>query len=106
MGTPILERSGSAAADDATVFEIADNAELFDTWIFSSTAGAMDVFTEDHASAEAMALIDLNSTAPSTAVTETAAHRRYGLKGRYTYLKVLQKGATAVVGAKLTGYVD
>lgn len=106
MSTPIFERAGAAAADNATVFELTDNAELFDTWILTSTAGAMDVFVENHASAVAVALIDLASTAPSTAVIVTAAHGQYGLKGRFPYLKVLQNGATAVVGAKLIGYVS
>ena len=37
-------------------------------------------------------------------VIETAANGNYGFKGRWKKIKVLQKGATAVVGAVLAGY--
>lgn len=107
MSTPILHRLGSAAADNATVFEITANADLFDTWQLSSSAGAMDVVVSSDGTnyqTAVLALVDLGSTAPGTTVVETTAGGNYGIRGRWKKLKVLQKGATAVVGAELTGY--
>ena len=108
MNKPLpLFKSGSANADDATVIEIASNAEMYDTWQLGSTAGAMDVYGSLDGTnylTAALALVDLGSTTPSTAVIETAANGNYGFKGRWKKIKVLQKGATAVVGAVLAGY--
>lgn len=106
--TPMF-KTGSSNADNADVFG-ADivNAENFDTWQLCSTQGAMDVFVSADGSnfmTAAIALIDLGSTAPSTAVVETTANGNYGFKGRWKKVRVLQKGATAVQNATLTGYL-
>lgn len=98
---------GASAADDAAVFEVNNNAEQFSTWQLGSTAGAMDVYVSGNGTTyqtAAIALVDLGSTAPSTAVTETTAAGNYGIRGKWKKLKVLQKGATAVTGAYLIGY--
>jgi hypothetical protein len=107
MGTPVLIRLGSAAADNATVFEILSNGDQYDTWQLGCSAGAMDVFAAGDGTnylTAALALIDLGSTAPSTAVIETTAGGHYGIRGRWPKLIVRQKGATSVVGAYLIGY--
>lgn len=100
-------KTGSSNADNATVLEITKNAEDFDTWQLCSTAGAMDVFASADGTnfmTTPLALIDLGSTTPGTAVVESAANGNFGFKGRWRALRVLQKGATAVVAAVLTGY--
>lgn len=107
MGTPVLRRLGATTADNETVFEIASNGDQYDTWQFGSSAGAMDVFAAGDGTnylTSALALVDLGSTAPSTAVIETTAAGHYGIRGRWPKLIFRQKGATAVVGAYLIGY--
>lgn len=107
MGTPVLKRLGATDADNAAVFEITSNGDQFDTWQLGSSAGAMDVFVAGDGTnylSAAVALIDLGSTAPSTAVVETTAGGHYGIRGRWPKIIVRQKGATAVVGAYLIGY--
>lgn len=107
MTKPIYTQTGAAAADNAVVFEIAGNGEQFEMWELSSTAGAMDVQVSMDGTnylATEIALIDLMSTTPSVAVIETAAGKCYAFMGRFRKLKVLQKGATAVVAACLTGW--
>lgn len=100
-------KTGSANADNATVVEITSNAEQFDTWQIGSTGGVMDVYGSldgtNYLTAP-LALIDLGSTAPSTAVIETAAGGQYGFKGRWKKILVQQKGGTAVANACLLGY--
>lgn len=98
---------GSSATDNQVVFEIANNAQQFLYYELGSAAGAMDVYVSGDGTnyqTAAIALIDLGSTAPSTAVIETTAGGNYGLKSRWKKIKVLQKGATAVTGAFLIGY--
>jgi hypothetical protein len=107
MGTPVLRRLSATTADNEAAFEITSNGDQYDTWQLGSSAGAMDVFVSgdgtDYQSA-AVALVDLGSTAPSTAVVETTAGGIYGIRGRWPKIIVRQKGATAVVGAFLIGY--
>jgi hypothetical protein len=105
---PLL-RSGSSNADNATVFEIASNAENYDTWQLGSVGGAMDVFVSGDGTnflTTAVALVDLGSTSPATAVIETTAQGNFGIRGRWKAIRVLQKGATAVSSAYLIGYVS
>lgn len=107
MSTSVLRRTNATTADNEAVFEITSNGEQFDTWQVGSSAGAMDVFAAGDGTnylASALALVDLGSTAPSTAVIETTAGGHYGIRGRWPRLIVRQKGATAVVGAYLIGY--
>jgi hypothetical protein len=100
--------TGSAAADNAVVFTVPLGAcETFDTFQIGSTAGAMDVFGSGDGTtflSDAIAMIDLNSTTPATAVVETTAGKHFGFRGKYRAIRVLQKGVTAVVGAYLNAY--
>lgn len=105
--SPMIKMGGAGVNDNDVVFDISDNAELFDTWQIGSTAGALDVFVSGDGTnyqTAALALIDLGSTAPSTAVTVTAAGGNYGIKGRWKGIRVLQNGSTAVANAYLIGY--
>ena len=98
---------GSSAADNQVIFEVTVRTEQMMYWELGSAAGAMDVFVSGTGidyQATALALIDLGSTAPSTAVVETTAGGNYGIKSRWKKIKVLQKGATAVTGAYLIGW--
>lgn len=108
MGTPVLiKTAGVGVNNDDVVFEVASNAEYYDTWQLGSTAGAMDVFVSGDGTnylSAAIALIDLGSTAPSTAVVVTTAGGNYGIRGRWKKIKVLQNGATAVANGYLIGY--
>ena len=107
MATSVFLRTGSAAADNATVFETLSNAEHYDTWQLGSTTGAMDVYVSGDGTNfldAAVALIDLGSIDPSTAVVETTAGGNYGIRGRWRAIRVLQKGATGVSNAYLIGY--
>lgn len=106
--SPMIKKNAAGTnADDAVVFELTENGEHFDTWQLGSTTGVMDVYGSLDGTnylSSAIALVDLGSTAPSTAVTETTANGNYGFKGRWKKIKVLQKGATAVTNAALVGY--
>lgn len=107
--SPMIKTGGVGVNNDDVVFELASNAELFDTWQLGSSAGAMDVFVSGDGTnyqSAAVALIDLGSTAPSTAVTATTAGGNYGIKGRWKKIKVLQNGATGVANAFLIGYLS
>lgn len=104
---PMIKTGGSGTNDNDVVFEILENAELYDTWQLGSTAGAMDVFVSGDGTnfqSAAIAMIDLGSTAPSTAVIVTTAGGNYGIRGRWKAIRVLQNGATAVENAFLIGY--
>lgn len=108
MGKPILEKSaGVGVSDNDVIFEVASNADQFDTWQLGSSAGAMDVFVSGDGTnyqSAAIALIDLGSTAPSTAVVVTTAGGNYGIRGRWRKVKVLQNGGTPVANGYLIGY--
>lgn len=108
MGRPVLiKTAGAGVNNDDVVFEIASNAQNFDTWQLGSTAGAMDVFVSGDGTnymSAAIALVDLGSTAPSTAVVVTTAGGNYGIRGRWKKIKLMQNGATAVANAYLVGY--
>lgn len=111
MSDPILLRANAVGtnADNATVFEFTSNAENYDTWQLGSTTGVMDVFVSGDGTnflTSPVALIDLGSVAPATAVIETAANGNYGIKGRWKAIRVLQKGGTAVANAYLIGYLQ
>lgn len=97
----------AGVSDNDIIVELTGNGDLYSTWQIASTAGAMDIEVSLDGTnylAAVMALIDLMSTAPSTAVVVTAAGRVYGFKGRYKKVRVRQNGATAVANASLVGY--
>ena len=107
MNQSPLRKTGTGTNDNDIVIELTSNADHYDTWQLSSSAGAMDVFVSADGTnylTAAVALIDLGSTAPSTAVVVTTAGGNYGIRGRWPKIKLLQNGATAVVGAVLEGY--
>lgn len=100
------DSGGTGVSDNDVIFEVS-GAELFDTWLLGSTAGAMDVFVSGDGTnyqSAAIALIDLGSTTPSTAVVVTTAGGNYGIKGRWKKIKVQQNGGTAVANGYLIGY--
>ncbi len=81
--------------------------ENYDTFCLGSTAGVMEVEVSGDGVnflASKIALIDLTSTTPSTAVVVTAAGKSFGFSGKYKALRVLQNGGTAVVAAFLNSY--
>jgi hypothetical protein len=97
----------AGVSDNDIIAEVTGNGDLYNTWQLGSTAGAMDVEVSLDGTnyfATVCALIDLTSTAPSTAVTVTAAGKNYGFKGRYKKVRVRQNGATAVANPILVGY--
>lgn len=93
---------GAAAADNATVIETGD-VSRYSEYTLQATDGATDVYVSLNGtdySVAALSLIDLGATT-SDPVTETAADRTYAFFGRFAKVKILQKGATAVVGCVL-----
>lgn len=108
MGRPVLiKTAGVGVNDNDVVFEVTSNGENFDTWQLGSSAGVMDVLVSGDGTnyqTAAIAMIDLGSTAPSTAVVVTTAGGNYGIRGRWKKIKVSQNGATAVANGYLIGY--
>lgn len=107
MANVLIKTAGAGVNDNDIVFELTSNAENYDTWQLGSTAGSMDVYVSGDGTnylTAAVALIDLGSTAPSTAVTATTAGGNYGIRGRWRKIKLLQVGATAVANGYLIGY--
>lgn len=103
--------TGSGA--DTTVLELTSQSgqaagtllvENCDSFQFGSAAGAMAVHVSYQRSAtptdySAVSFTDLASTTQSTTVTTTTAGGKYGLRGHYSALKLIQSGATQVTGA-------
>lgn len=107
MANVLVKTAGTGVNDDDVIFELSSNAENYDTWQLGSSAGSMDVYVSGDGTnylTAPLALIDLGSTAPSTAVTATTAGGNYGIRGRWRKIKLLQVGATAVANGYLTGY--
>lgn len=102
MPSSVMLRTGSSNADNATVYECLANAERFNTWYLGSVGGAMDVLVSGDGTnflTANIALVDLASTTPATAVIETAPNGNYRFSGRWKAVRVMQKGATAVTSA-------
>lgn len=100
----VLYRGGVGTNDNDVVFT-ADQISECDSFMLSSSAGAMDVLVSlDGVNYEtsAHALQDLNA-ADLTPVLVTAAGKSYGFRGKFLGIKVLQNGATAVANAALVG---
>lgn len=107
MANVLVKTAGVGVNDNDIVFELTSNAENYDTWQLGSTAGSVDVYVSGDGTnylTAPVALIDLGSTAPSTAVTATTAGGNYGIRGRWRKIKLLQVGATAVANGYLIGY--
>lgn len=95
--------SGSGTNDNDLVFDLT-NMELFDTFMLSSTAGAMDVFVSldgTNFTTAALSLLDLGANTEITLALDTVANRMYAFRGKYKAIQVRQKGATAVENAAL-----
>jgi hypothetical protein len=87
--------TGTASADNATLFTTGDLAE-YDACTIMSTAGAVDVFVTldgSNWSTAALSLQDMGSTSVEP-VLVTAANRVYAFVGKYRAVRVLQNGAT------------
>jgi hypothetical protein len=81
--------------------------ENYDTFCFASVAGVMEVEVSGDGTtflATKIALIDLTSTTPSTAVVVTTAGKSFGFSGKYRAVRLLQNGGTAVTGAFINAY--
>lgn len=107
MANVLVKTAGVGVNDNDIVFELTSNAENYDTWQLGSTAGSVDVYVSGDGTnylTAPVALIDLGSTAPSTAVTATTAGGNYGIRGRWRKIKLLQVGGTAVANGYLIGY--
>lgn len=97
----------AGANDNDIIIAITGDALHYDTWLLGSTAGAMDVevaLINTSYLATQIALLDLTSTTPSTMVIETTAGKPVAFRGKFTAIRVRQKGATAVVAPSLIGY--
>lgn len=93
--------------DNDIIISVTDDALHYDTWILGSTAGAMDVevaLVGTTYLATQVALLDMTSTTPSTMVVETSAGKAAAFRGKFTAIRVRQKGATGVVAPSLVGY--
>ena len=96
-------KTGTGTNDNDTVIEIDQGLEFFDTFMLTSSAGAMDVFVDldgEGYESSALSLADLGATTTDPVIV-TAAGRVYGFRGKFEKVKVLQNGVTGVVGAKL-----
>lgn len=103
MSGNVGNKTGSGTNDNDVVITFEDVIDGADTFMLQSTAGAMDVFVSldgTNYSTAARSLSDLGAIT-SDPVLVTAAGRNYGFRGKYKGIKVLQNGATAVVGAVL-----
>lgn len=87
-----------------TLTTVSTGLDGVNTFQLGSTAGSMNVFVSGDGvnyQTAAIALIDLGSTAPSTAVTATTAGGNYGFRGQFKGVKVKQTGATGVANGYL-----
>ncbi len=93
---------GVAGTGDTTVVIATEDVSRNDLFMFSSSAGAMQVYgcIDDTNFYGPLSLDDLGATV-SSPVTITAAARIYRLRGTFRYLQVKQSGGTAVAGACL-----
>lgn len=94
--------SGSGTADNEIVLQT-DDISRYKTFMLASTAGVMDVYGSLDGTtylAAPLTLIDCG-TVSLDPVLETAATKIYAIRGVFRKLRVLQKGAVAVVAAQL-----
>lgn len=95
---------GTGTADNEVVIQTGD-VSGFDVFCLKSTAGVMDVYVTNEPdggnyTSAAQSLYDFGATS-NDPVTETVAGRYYCFPGPVMYVRVLQKGATAVTAATL-----
>lgn len=87
---------GTGASDNDIIVQTGD-VSRYDTFMLSSTAGALDVDVSlngtDYTTAP-LSLTDLGATT-SDPVIVTAANRMYGFVGSFAKIRVRQNGATA-----------
>ena len=87
--------SGTGANDNDVLFT-SGRMLSYDTFMVSSSAGAVDVFVslDGTTFVGPTSISDLGATT-SDPVLVTAPGRMYGFKGKYELIRVLQNGATA-----------
>lgn len=87
--------SGTGANDNDVLFT-SGRMLAYDTFMVSSSAGAVDVeVTQDGTIWDGpVSMADLGAIT-SDPVVVTVAGRQYGFKGKYQQIRVLQNGATA-----------
>ena len=88
--------------DDDVVIELVD-AEQYDSFYFSSTAGLLevDVSVDGTNFNSIIALTDEASTAPATKVIITVAALLYSFRGNFKAVRVRQASAVAVANAAM-----
>lgn len=94
--------TNSSTADNDVLIQTNDVLR-HDTFMVMSTAGVVDVYVSldgTNYSTAALSLQDFGATV-SDPVTETAAGRVYGFRGKFRKIRVLQKGATNPTAASL-----
>jgi hypothetical protein len=97
----------AGVSDNDVIVTLTDDALHYDTWILGSSAGAMDVevaLVGTSYLATQVALLDMTSTTPATMVIETTAGKAAAFRGKFSAIRIRQKGATAVVAPSLIGY--
>ena len=98
-----MEILGIAGVDDNDVVIDFDAAERWNSFTLQVTTGVVDVDVSGGLNVfkAAIALEDLHSLTPATRVIVTTATKIFRFTGTFKRIKVLQKGATAAVGAVL-----
>jgi hypothetical protein len=91
----LVRYTNSSTADNDVMIQTNDIGR-HDTFMVMATTGTVDVYVSldgtNYATA-ALSLQDFGATV-SDPVTEAAAGRVYGFRGKYSKVRVLQKGAT------------
>lgn len=93
---------GTGTIDNDIAIQTND-VQRYDTFMLTSTGGAMDVFVSidgTNYSTAALSLIDFGAITQDPVVV-TAANRVYAFRGKYKRVRVLQNGAAAVTAASL-----
>lgn len=97
-----LYQDGTGASDNDVIVQTGD-VSGFNTFMITSTAGALDILVSlngtDYSTA-ALSMTDLGATTTDP-VLVTAANRLYGFKGTYRKIRVLQNGATPATKVNL-----
>jgi hypothetical protein len=108
LGTNLIRYSGGIGASDNDILISTGDVSKYDTFMLSSTAGAMDVFVSldgTHFTTAPLTLQDMSSSSDTPALL-TAPNAMYGFRGKFALIQVLQNGGTAVAdGALMCGKI-
>jgi hypothetical protein len=91
----VVQYTNSSTADNDVLVQTND-VSRWDTFMLMSTTGTVDVYVSldgTNYSTAALSLQDFGATVADP-VTEAAAGRVYGFRGKFRRVRVLQKGAT------------